>query len=926
MLEQQEGESPMAVEAPEIAAFHAVREFIQAQPGEFTRALGDLHLIGTRVQLFSDPNARADLLALDPQGVAVVVAVERDGEHSLLEHGLMCAGLVAGWQPDYFFLYPSASSPEDLRAFLQVPWQQVNRKQRVILVAHSHEYAIYVAAQWLAQRHGIEVCCVQGRMDAASGALDLTLLGPESFGRQAAPVETVRIVFPQPSAAEAVSDADPGAPLQPALDPLTGAVTQVGRLQTIWRPDRGAAAASIEGRIQQILDEELEKAAAAPLEAPVAEVPAEAQLAAPAQHAPAQQAPMEQAPREQVLVEQAPVLEAPAQKVPVPEAPFQRAQTPVEESAAAPASARPIIPERIEPARETTEHRASWIAGILVLAAALALAGTVMLKLRRPNPTPQAPSAPPAELPSPPPAATIFSNTVRDAASGRPIAGARIFYAGQALPVDGSGEFQIHVVDGERKLLVKAAGYRQLTSSIDSHDPIRLQPISVRGYYLSHSHVADPLRRQNILNLIRGTATNAVVLGVKDVTGRLNVAVDHPLASELRADRGAEAVGLARQVAAWKSEGIYTVALLALFKDDLVARNKPELAFRSMLSRQLVIDPDGIAWADPSSSAVRDYNIAVAKAAAAAGFDEIHFDFIRYPAESPSDEGGSPAEYERRLATLVTFLRGADRALAPYNVYVSASVFGSVCTIPTAGVVGQKIEEFAAHLDYVAPMLYPSYFEPGRRIPDPLRQSYQVVFENLGRAARRLEGDSRKLRPWLQNFPDSASPGEPLAANSIRNQVKAAEDARAGGWMLWDSRNHYRNTSEAINLLKSERSRPQASKADIRGGSLVLVSGRSDGGPPTANPEQQFRLLGVLLLAGGCLGVLYVAARAAWLFHVWTSSGPSSRQPETAAVAAAGRTRLGGRVSWEAFPGLRYPNNSFPGPLRRAAGRGADTN
>jgi hypothetical protein len=911
MSEQKEGESSMAVEAPEIAAFRAVRDFIQAQPGEFVRTLGDLHLIGTSVQLFSDPNARADLLALDPQGVAVVVAVERDGEHSLLEHGLMCAGLVAGWQPDYFFLYPSAGPPQNLRAFLQVPQQQINRKQRVILVAHSHEYAIYVAAQWLAQRHGIEVCCVQGRMDAASGALDLTLLGPESFGQQASPLETVRVVFPQPSAAEAAADADPGAPRQPALDSLTSAETQVGRLQTIWRPDTGDSgdpAASIEGRIQQILDEELEKGAPSSLQAP-----------------PLDQRAAEQKVADLKVAEQAPLRETAAQPVAVPEAALERTPTPVGDSAG-PASARPIVPERIEPARETTGRKASWIAGILVLAAALALAGTVMLKLRRPTPAPRAPSAPPAKSPSPPPAAATFSNTVRDASSGRPIAGARLFYAGQALPVNGSGEFQIHVVDGERNLLVKAAGYRQLTSSIDSNNPIRLQPINVRGYYLSHSHVADPLRRQNILNLIRGTATNAVVLGVKDVTGRLNVAVDHPLANELGSARGAEAVGLARQVAAWKSEGIYTVALLALFKDDLVARHKPELAFRSLLSRQLVVDPDGIAWADPSSPAVRDYNIEVAKAAAAAGFDEIHFDFIRYPAESPSDEGGSPAEYDRRLAALVTFLRGADRALAPYNVYVSASVFGSVCTIPTAGVIGQKIEEFAAHLDYVAPMLYPSYFEPGQRIPDPLRQSYQVVFENLGRAVRRLRGDSRKLRPWLQNFPDSASPGEPLAANSIRNQVKGAEDARASGWMLWDSRNHYRNTSEAINLLKSERSHPQASKADIRGGSLVLVSGQSGGEPPTANPEQQFRLLGVLMLAGGCLGVLYVAARAAWLFHVWTSSGPSSRRPTAVQVAAAGRTQLGGRVAWEAFPGLRYPNSSFSGPLRRAAGRAADTN
>jgi hypothetical protein len=415
--------------------------------------------------------------------------------------------------------------------------------------------------------------------------------------------------------------------------------------------------------------------------------------------------------------------------------------------------------------------------------------------------------------------------------------------------------------------------------------------------------VADVSRRENMLRLIQRTSANAVILGVKDVTGSLNVAVNHPLAGEIGAAGRAEAVDLARQVAAWKAQGVYTIALLALFKDDLLARRKPELALKSALRRKPIIDPDGIAWADPSSKSVWDYNIEVAKAAAAAGFDEVQFDFIRYPAESPSDEGGGPAEYARRLGTLVSFLRAANQALDPYNVYISATVFGSVCAIPNASVIGQKIEEFAAQLDYVSPMLYPSYFEPGPRYPDPLRQSYQLVYENLRRAARRLEGDSGKLRPWLQNFPDSASPGEPLETDNIRKQVKAAEDAGAGGWMLWDSRNTYRNTAEALTLLRTERGRVEAARPETGGGSSWLLGGLNEGEPPTANPSQQLRLMGVLLLAGCCLGVLYAAVRAAWLFHRWTRTGPL-RRPEIASPAGASAW-LPQRVSWAGFPRWR---------------------
>jgi hypothetical protein len=218
-------------------------------------------------------------------------------------------------------------------------------------------------------------------------------------------------------------------------------------------------------------------------------------------------------------------------------------------------------------------------------------------------------------------------------------------------------------------------------------------------------------------------------------------------------------------------------------------------------------------------------------------------------------------------------------------------------------------------------MLYPSYFEPGQRYPDPLRQSYQLVLDNLGRAASRLNGDSRKLRPWLQNFPDSASPDDAIEAESIRNQVKAAEDARASGWMLWDSRNRYRNTTEAITLLKGERDRAEAGRPGTVSGGMLPPMGPGGGVPPTANPGQQFRLLGVLLLAGCCLGVLYAAVRAAWLFHAWSRGGPS-RQPQTAGAASGARALLRGSVSWAAFPKLGYDNPQFTGPLQRSAGRG----
>ena len=537
------------------------------------------------------------------------------------------------------------------------------------------------------------------------------------------------------------------------------------------------------------------------------------------------------------------------------------------------------------PARENTSPRNFRQVGLVLCGVALLGVSLLMVSLRTSAPPPEAmpkgsprPGAPPEREPEPPPPA-ILEGSVRDQATGRPVPRARVYYAGRSLIADELGRFELTPVEGDSRLFVKASGYRQTESTIDLQKPIRLKPIEIRAFYLSASHVADPLRRQSILRLIRTTSANAVVLGVKDVTGRVNIEVDSPLAAEIGATSKAASTDLARQVAVWKSEGIYTIALLTLFKDDLLARSRPDLALLSLKSQRLVEDPDGIAWTNPSLPAVRDYNIAVAKAAAAAGFDEIQFDFARYSAEALSREGGNRAEYERRLETIVNFLGRASDALAPYNVYVGSSVFGSVCTIPDAGVIGQKIEEFAEHLDYVSPMLYPSYFEPGLRHPVPLKHSYQLVYENLVRAANRLNGDFRRLRPWLQNFPDRAAPDVPLKVEVIHGQVKAVVDARVSGWMLWDARNQYHNTSEALQFLNSKSNGDAAKTETVTGGSLISAGGGIDGTPPSAGAAEKLRLVAVLLLGGCCLAVLYGSARAAWLFRTWNRNGAPLPKP-----------------------------------------------
>ena len=150
----------------------------------------------------------------------------------------------------------------------------------------------------------------------------------------------------------------------------------------------------------------------------------------------------------------------------------------------------------------------------------------------------------------------------------------------------------------------------------------------------------------------------------------------------------------------------------------------------------------------------------VAKAAAKAGFDEIQFDFVRYPAVKLILEGVSLAEKRRRVATISEFLRQVTSTLRPYNVYVGATVLGSVCSTTQLGALGQHLEEVAAAVDYVSPLLYPSLFSPAAHYPMTPKYSYEVAHQNLEQAVARLGGNSKKLRPLateLSSFTSGAA-------------------------------------------------------------------------------------------------------------------------------------------------------------------------
>ncbi len=464
------------------------------------------------------------------------------------------------------------------------------------------------------------------------------------------------------------------------------------------------------------------------------------------------------------------------------------------EAVALPASAEPTAADEPDIGEDLESSpvplRRVHFTTAVALGSALALVAIALLLPDSPN-APRVSVAPVEVAAAPRP---VLAGVVADEKTARPIRGAKLYYAGRRVTTALDGRFVFEQPEAGRRLFAKAAGYRRAEHRDQgTPDTLRLTPIEVRGIYLSWANPARPARLACVEELLDSGLLNTVVVGVKSPRGYLGLPVEHELARAGRSAAGAG--GLAGQVRDWKRQGVYVIAHIGVFRDRALANERPDLALRSLKTDQIVRDASGTPWTDPARKPVRDYNIAVARAAAAAGFDEVQFDFVRYPASKLSAEGVRAADRGRRLENITRFLREASDALAPENVYVAATVLGSVCSMRRVSFVGQKLEEIAAEVDYVCPMLYPSSFAGSEA--DLIERAYPLVRENLEAAAARLGGDRKKLRPWLQNFPNPSNPKTPLSAAALRSQLNGAVDAGASGWMFWDPATRYTNALRA---------------------------------------------------------------------------------------------------------------------------------
>jgi hypothetical protein len=382
---------------------------------------------------------------------------------------------------------------------------------------------------------------------------------------------------------------------------------------------------------------------------------------------------------------------------------------------------------------------------------------------------------------------------VIDLITRKPVAGAVVTSNQDIEWTDENGLF--HMKNTGETVEIKAHGYMRTRQTISlplsaAPQEIGLVPFNPKALYLSFYGIGDRGLREAAFKLIEETEVNSLVIDVKGDRGMIPYKSSIPLSSEVGAQQIITVRDMNGLMRSLKDRNIYTIARIVVFKDNLLASKRPDLSVKTA-GGDVWRDRESLAWVDPFSREVWDYNLNIAVEAAQHGFDEIQFDYVRFP-DASSPRFSMPNTEENRVKAISGFLKEAKTRLMPYNVFLSADIFGYVCWNLNDTDIGQKLEELVSHVDYLCPMLYPSGFQygiPGYR--NPVANPYEIVYLTLKRAQERTRLPSTRFRPWLQAFRDYAFDRRYFKGKELQGQITAAREFGSQGWMLWNPQNNY---------------------------------------------------------------------------------------------------------------------------------------
>ena len=312
----------------------------------------------------------------------------------------------------------------------------------------------------------------------------------------------------------------------------------------------------------------------------------------------------------------------------------------------------------------------------------------------------------------------------------------------------------------------------------------------IRGIYLNAWAAGSERRLAELIDRAVETRVNTFVIDVKEV-GEISYQSEVPMALEVGSSRSMirDPAAVVQRV---RDAGIRPVARIVLFRDPVLAEARPDLAVQDSVNGGMWKDAAGHRWVDSFNREVWGYNLAIAREAVRLGFEEIQFDYVRFP-DAPNAllaTADFPARDGRiRVDGVRDFLVYA--ADADLGVPVTIDVFGLATTARTDLGIGQLWEEFADLVGGVLPMVYPSHYGAGSYgFAEPNTEPYQVMLKALQDGTRRSEamGARSRIIPWIQDF----TLGAPrYGTDEILAQIRAVEDAGLDDWILWNPSSRY---------------------------------------------------------------------------------------------------------------------------------------
>lgn len=370
-----------------------------------------------------------------------------------------------------------------------------------------------------------------------------------------------------------------------------------------------------------------------------------------------------------------------------------------------------------------------------------------------------------------------------DSRTFAPVEGAKTVVGSSYYKSGPEGTLYIDLPVTDGKLEIKAPGYTARTVLLDDNRTVLMEPSDLKALYLSYWAVGSKKFTDRIFHLIDTTEINAVVIDTKNEYGYITYPGIVATARAVGAYDKVRISDMKRFLQKLKEKGIYTIARIVVFKDDLLGSKRGDLAICK--NGTVWRNGEEIAWSDPFLPEVHDYNIEIAVETARQGFDEINLDYIRFPGAGRLLHAKRNTR-KNRVWAVDTFLEKMQRALDRTGVMISLDTYGYVCWNENDTGIGHELDHLERYTDYISPMLYPSSYHLG--IPeyeDSLNHIYELIHETLKEGYRRTGIAKRRFRPWLQAFPDYAFDKRKFGGWEIREQIKGAEDFNTSGWMLW---------------------------------------------------------------------------------------------------------------------------------------------